>query len=225
MLFIIPDIFPAAALNEICASANALTWVDGKRTAGKNAVSVKKNQQAVMDSTPGKQLEQELLRAIRTNTMVRTIARPKRFSRLMLSRTRSAGGYGYHIDNAIMGAGEKKFRADISFTLFLSDPDSYEGGELELELPGMAQSIKPPKGSLVLYPSTSIHQVAPVTKGERLVCVGWLETMVRSAEQREVLFDLENIRAELAGKLPADSSELLYLNKTISNLLRMWAEV
>lgn len=225
MLFILSDIFSSQALENLCSSANALTWRDGKRTAGKRAASVKKNQQADMNTQKGQPVEQDILHAISTHAVVRAATRPKRFSRLMLSRTRSSGGYSYHIDNAIMGTGPGRFRADISFTLFLSDPEDYDGGELEIEMPGMVQSLKPPKGSLVIYPSNTIHRVSPVTRGERLVCVGWLETMVRNADQREILLDLENLRAELETKLAADTREMLFLNKTISNLLRMWAEV
>lgn len=224
MLFILPDILSLQQLDEIRSSLGDLTWRDGRKTAGKRAASVKANEQADLSSPTGKRIAQDVLAVIGKHPVVRAAARPKRFSNLLMSRTRAGGGYGYHIDNAIMGVGVERFRADISFTLFLSDPDEYEGGELEIEMPGMIQSLKPEKGSLVLYPSDSIHRVAPVTGGERIVCVGWIQTLVRDLKQREILLDLENLRAELGPKLSGESREMLFLNKTISNLLRMWAE-
>lgn len=224
MLFILPDILSPQQLDKIRNSADGLTWRDGRKTAGKRAASVKTNEQADLSSPAGKRIAQDVLDVLGKHPVVRAATRPKRFSNLLMSRTRAGGGYGYHIDNAIMGTGQGRFRADISFTLFLSDPDAYEGGALEIEMPGMIQSLKPEKGSLVLYPSDTIHRVTPVTKGERIVCVGWIQTMVRSAAQREVLLDLENLRAELEPKLSGEGREMLYLNKTISNLLRMWAD-
>lgn len=225
MLFVLPDLFSRQELENIRTSIETLSWRDGKLTAGKRASSVKKNEQAVMKSQEGMALERKILKVISSHPIVSAVARPKRFSKFMISRTRTEGGYGHHIDNAIMGSGEGRFRADISFTLFLSAPKDYEGGALEIEMPGMVQSLKPDKGTLVIYPSNTIHRVTPVTSGERIVCVGWIETMIRNAEQREVLLDLENLRAELGAKIPNDSREMLFLNKTISNLLRMWAEV
>ena len=143
----------------------------------------------------------------------------------MISRTEGEGHYGAHVDNAMMGGGEARMRTDLSFTLFLSDPGEYEGGELMVHAAGMTQSIKGKAGELVLYPSSSIHEVREVTSGTRVVAVGWIESMIRDAAQREMLFDLENLRVSLRGSLPSGSAELLTLDKTIGNLLRMWAEV
>nr|GGH94500.1 hypothetical protein GCM10011355_08830 [Aquisalinus luteolus] len=142
----------------------------------------------------------------------------------MISQTADGGHYGNHTDNAIMGKGTGRLRTDISFTLFLSPPDSYEGGELVVDLPGYTQTLKPDAGDLVLYPSSSIHQVAPVTSGIRLACVGWIESLVRDSFQREILFDLENLRAKMRGQYPQGSAELLTLDKSIANLMRVWAE-
>jgi PKHD-type hydroxylase len=133
------------------------------------------------------------------------------------------GRYGAHVDNALMGKGAQRLRTDLSFTMFLTPPGEYEGGELVIHAAGMTQEMKGEAGYLVLYPSGSIHEVKPVTRGERIVCVGWIESLVADAGQREMLFDLENLRAALRQKLPAQSAELLTLDKTIANLLRMWA--
>ena len=129
-----------------------------------------------------------------------------------------------HVDNALMAQGTEKIRTDLSFTLFLSDPESYEGGELTIDWAGMTQSIKLPAGSLVLYPSTTLHRVETVTSGERIVCVGWIESQIRTTEQREVLFDIANLRAALNARLPEEAGEHLMLSKVMANLRRLWAE-
>ena len=117
----------------------------------------------------------------------------------------------------------QRIRTDLSATLFLADPDSYDGGELTIEDTYGVQRIKLAAGSMVLYPASSLHHVTPVTRGTRIVCVGWIESLVADAVQREMLFDLENLRAALRPKLPGQSAELLTLDKTIANLMRMWA--
>ena len=119
--------------------------------------------------------------------------------------------------------GAQRLRTDLSFTLFLTPPGEYEGGELVIHAAGMTQVLKGEAGNLVLYPSGSIHEVKPVTKGTRIVCIGWIESTVADPAQREMLFDLENLRTALRQQLPAQSAELLTLDKTIANLLRMWA--
>ncbi len=122
-----------------------------------------------------------------------------------------------------MGKGGARLRTDLSFTLFLTPPGEYDGGELVIHAAGMTQELKGEAGYLVLYPSSSIHEVKPVTRGERIVCVGWIECLIADGAQREMLFDLENLRTALRRQLPAQSAELLTLDKTIANLLRMWA--
>ena len=123
-----------------------------------------------------------------------------------------------------MGRGEAGLRTDLSFTLFLSAPEAYEGGALTLDLPGGRQSLKPAAGDMVLYPSSQIHEVETVTKGERLVAVGWIQSQIRSAQQRQIIFDLEQVRATLRAK-PGKGDEMLLLDKAISNLLREWADL
>ena len=181
---------------------------------------MKRNQQADLSSRSGVKLKERLGAAIFGHPVLRAAGQPKRFSRLMVSKTGPGGGYGLHVDNAFMGQGETRLRTDLSFTLFLSDPESYVGGELVVELAGMQQSFKPAAGDLVLYPSTSLHQVAPVTEGERIVCIGWIESSVRDGAGRDILFDLENLRVSLAQRLDAQSAEMLTLAKAIANLQR-----
>lgn len=211
-------------LAEIRAMLGNLTWRDGRETAGAVARKVKQNEQAVMHDGPGSKLRELLTPLIAENPVVKAAARPRRISAPMVSRTADGGHYGAHVDNAMMGAAAARIRTDISFTLFLTNPDEYEGGELVVHAAGMTQSIKGKSGELILYPSTSIHEVRPVTSGARIVCVGWIESMIRDVAQRELLFDLENLRANLRQKLPDGSPELLTVDKTVANLIRMWGQ-
>ena len=200
-----------------------LEWRDGRETAGSVARQVKRNEQAAMNSPAGRALQDELSQLVSDNMVVKAAAQPRRFSPVIISRTGVGGKYGAHVDNALMGRGAQRLRTDLSFTLFLTPPGEYEGGELVIHAAGMTQELKGEAGNLVLYPSGSIHEVKPVTKGTRIVCIGWIESTVADPAQREMLFDLENLRTALRQQLPAQSAELLTLDKTMANLLRMWA--
>ena len=223
MILVINALDDAAHLAALQERIGMLEWRDGRETAGAVAREVKRNLQAAMDSAPGRALHDELCRLIEDNAVIKAAAQPRRFSPLLISKTGVDGRYGAHVDNALMGKGAQRLRTDLSFTMFLTPPGEYEGGELVIHAAGMTQEMKGEAGYLVLYPSGSIHEVKPVTRGERIVCVGWIESLVADAGQREMLFDLENLRAALRQKLPAQSAELLTLDKTIANLLRMWA--
>lgn len=224
MFLTIGNVLHADKLEIVRNVATKLKWRDGADTAGPTARKVKRNQQADLSDPQGKALHDQLMAAINANTVLQAAARPAKFSRLLLSRTSKDGGYGAHVDNAIMGAGDHKLRTDLSFTLFLSDPEAYEGGALMLDLPGGQQSLKPQAGELVLYPSTLIHAVEPVSAGERLVAVGWIQSQIRHAEQRQILFDLEQVRSTLRAK-DGTSPEALMLDKAMSNLLRQWTDI
>lgn len=202
-----------------------LEWRDGRETAGSVARQVKRNLQAAMDSIAGRRLQEELAALIEDHPVLRAAAQPRRFSPLIISKTGGGGHYGAHVDNALMGRGAQRLRTDLSFTLFLTPPEEYGGGELVVHAAGMTQELKGEAGQLVLYPSASIHEVRPVTRGTRIVCVGWIESLVADQASREMLFDLENLRTALRTQLPVQSAELLTLDKTIANLLRMWARV
>jgi PKHD-type hydroxylase len=223
MILVINALDDAAHLAALQERIGMLEWRDGRETAGAVAREVKRNLQAAMESAPGRALQDELARLIEDNSVIKAAAQPRRFSPLLISKTGVGGQYGAHVDNAMMGKGAQRLRTDLSFTLFLTPPGEYEGGELVIHAAGMTQELKGEAGYLVLYPSGSIHEVKPVTRGERIACVGWIESLVADAGQREMLFDLENLRTALRQKLPAQSAELLTLDKTIANLLRMWA--
>lgn len=224
MFLTIANLLNARDLARIQKKAEALNWVDGALTAGGRARAVKRNLQASLRSVQGEALHAFLLQVITAHPVLCGAARPHRVSRLMLSRTGKGGFYGRHVDSARVGAGDERVRTDVSFTLFLSAPDTYDGGELVVETQGGRPAAKPAAGDLVLYPSGDIHEVRPVTRGERLACIGWIESAVRDPHAREALFELENLRASLAGKLAPDDPEHLVLDKVISNLLRRWSD-
>ncbi|MEE4287932.1 MAG: Fe2+-dependent dioxygenase [Erythrobacter sp.] len=203
---------------------DALEWRDGRETAGAVARRVKRNLQAIVTNEAGRAIRAELEPHIANNRVLVAAARPRRISPLMISKTADGGHYGAHVDNALMGKGTARLRTDLSFTLFLSNGADYEGGELVIHTAGMTQVVKGDWGQLVLYPSTSIHEVKPVTSGERVVCVGWIESLIADPTQRELLFDLENLRTSLRAKMDHQSPELLTLDKAMSNLLRMWCQ-
>jgi len=223
MILVINALDDAAHLAAISERIAMLDWRDGRETAGKVAREVKRNEQAAMDSAAGRALQDELFRVVADHPVVTAAAQPRRFSPVIISRTGAGGKYGAHVDNALMGRGNRRLRTDLSFTLFLTPPSEYEGGELVIHAAGMTQELKGEAGYLVLYPSGSIHEVKPVTRGTRIVCIGWIESTVADQGQREMLFDLENLRTALRQTLPHQSAELLTLDKTIANLLRMWA--
>lgn len=204
-------------LEDITATLDRMRFEDGRATAGWNAKLVKNNEQATASVTLDL-LRRRVSDAIGTNTLFELAVRPKALTPLIFSRTGPGQGYGSHVDSPIMDG----LRTDVSFTLFLSDPASYDGGELIMEGPGGEDSVKLAAGSLFAYPSTTLHRVAPVTRGQRLAAVGWARSFIRDAGQRELLFELETARRQLFdqhGKTP----EFDLLSKCHANLVRMWA--
>lgn len=222
MLLVLPGLLSQDELEEARKLAAQTLWSDGARTAGRVARGVKRNEQADLSTRSGSKLRALVNDAVSSHPVLRAAAQPRRFSTLIISRTREGGGYGLHSDNAFMGEAERAIRTDLSYTLFLSDPASYEGGALEIEENGGSRRLKPDAGTLILYPSGSLHRVETVRSGERLAAVGWIESRIRDSAAREILFDLENLRASLSERHDPQSAEMLTLAKTISNLLRRW---
>lgn len=225
MLITIPNILDAGALTEAKELLAKTGWADGRKTAGPEAAKVKRNEQADLSSRSGAALHTLLNDAIRKNAVFQAAAQPARLSRLLVSRSGEGQGYGTHVDNALMGTGANRIRTDLSFTLFLNDPADYEGGELTIDWAGMIHSMKLEAGSLLLYPSTSVHRVETITSGQRTVCVGWVQSQVRTSEQRDILFDLANLKVSMRASLPESAPEHLALSKVIANLRRLWSEV
>jgi PKHD-type hydroxylase len=204
------------AIAETLAEAEA-GFADGAKTAGWQAKDVKRNQQ--LDAKAAAAVTAKVEAALRANPVFAAFARPRDFVRLMVSRYRKTMEYGMHVDDALMDGR----RTDLSFTLFISPPDAYDGGELEIEAPGGNVSVKEAAGSAFVYPSTTLHRVAPVTSGERLAVIGWVRSHVRGAEQRDILFELDNVIAA-SRQEGASRATLDRLLKVQNNLLRLWAE-
>jgi PKHD-type hydroxylase len=191
---------------------------DGRATAGFAARLVKNNEQATADrriETIRKLVEERIL----ANDVFDMAVRPKTLTAVMFSRYESGMQYGSHVDDALM----QGTRTDVSFTLFLSEPDSYDGGELVIENASGEDAVKLGAGSLVAYPSTALHHVAPVTRGVRHAAVGWARSYVRDAAQREMLFDLDTARRALFAR-EGKSAEYDLVAKSFANLMRMWVE-
>lgn len=218
MLIRITDVLPPEALGALIGEiAAAEGFADGAATAGWHARLVKKNEQ--LGAAAAGPILARIEAALLAHPVFQAAARPKRMVKLLISRYRPGMEYGPHVDDALMG-GE---RTDLSFTFFLTDPAEYEGGELELSESYSDRRIKLGKGELILYPSTTLHRVTPVTRGERLAVVGWVRSHVRAAEDREILFDLENALSEVFGR-EGKSALFDTLAKARTNLLRKWAD-
>ena len=192
MLITIADVLPRGDLDEIRAMLGAMRFEDGRATAGWSARLVKDNEQAREGAALGL-LRERVENAILANEVFSLAARPKALTPLIFSRYQEGRHYGSHVDNPLMNG----IRTDVSFTLFLADPESYDGGELVIESMAGEEEVKLEAGSLVAYDSTTLHRVAPVTRGERLVAVGWAQSYVRDSARRELLFDLETARRNL----------------------------
>lgn len=205
-------------LGEVYAEIERLDFADGRATAGWAARLVKDNEQA----ESGARLEavrRRIAARIHANELFQIAARPKEITPLLISRYSGGNRYGTHVDDALM----QGMRTDLSFTLFLADPASYDGGELVIESSAGEQPFKLDAGSMILYPTTALHRVEPVTRGVRLAAVGWVRSFVRLADKREILFDLETARR---GIFDREGKTAIFdlLSKCNANLLRMWAE-
>jgi PKHD-type hydroxylase len=218
MLLTLQSVLSDAATADIREQSKGLKFQDGRVTAGRFAREVKANDQAA----PGKARDHILDRvnaALLAHPVFTSAARPRALSPLILSRYRQGQTYGLHVDDAMMAG----LRTDLSFTLFLSEPDTYDGGALIIEDTFEARAIKPAAGDLFIYPSTTLHRVEPVERGERLAVVGWVQSLIRRDDQREILFDLDRSIEDVHAR---EGKGALFdtLAKTRSNLIRMWAE-
>ncbi len=226
MLLQIPDILSAAELRQVGDLLAAADWTDGRATAGPQAASVKNNQQLPTRDEPALSLQRLVLAALDRQPLYFSAALPKRVLPPMFNRH---GGdtnhYGSHVDQAIrrMPDGPGGLRADISCTLFISDPSAYDGGELVIDEMSGSRAYKLPAGHLLLYPANCVHQVLPVTRGERLASFFWIESLVRSAEQRRLLFDFDMQLMRLREQL-GETAQTVALVGIYHNLLRLWAD-
>ena len=227
MLLHIPQVLNTDELRRARAILDAAPWVPGQVTAGRQAALVKDNEQLAQQGEHAKALRALVLPALDRNTLFFSAALPRRIVPPLFNRY---GGeharYGKHVDNAIRVNNElgQRVRTDISATLFLANPDEYEGGDLVIDDTFGEKRVKLSAGDMVIYPGTSVHRVEPVTRGHRLACFFWIESMVRSDEQRRLLFDLDTHLTRLRERHDHDDA-LVGLTGTYHNLLRMWADV
>ena len=193
-----------------------MQWEDGKRTAGKHAAKVKNNLQLNRESDISKKYSKLISEKILNDNLIKSFALPKKIHGIMFAKSTKGMGYGRHVDNSYMSSG----RADLSFTIFLNNKDKYDGGELIIECINSEERFKLNAGEIIIYPSTYLHSVQEVTRGERFVCVGWIESYVKSIEEREYLFDLDAGGKGLLAKY-GRSDELDLIFKSYSNVLRL----
>lgn len=222
MSVVLQQVLASEDLARVREGLAAAQWRSGKRTAGAAARDLKDNLQADGADARVQALETFVVEALRRHPLFEIAARPARLTRVMFSRYEPGMTYGVHTDDALMGISEDRIRTDLAFTIFLEARDAYDGGALVVQSALGDQEIRLDAGDAIIYPAGSIHSVAPVTRGARLAAVGWIESFVADAAQRETLFDLSIARARMA-KANASQDDLLLLDKSISNLLRMWA--
>lgn len=222
MMLTIPNVLSQADVDEMLNRLSKAEFVDGKETAGWNAKLVKNNLQLKNSDPQAADLQQKITSALGNNPLFQMAVRPKTIHSLRFSRYEKGMSYGSHVDNAYMG-GSQHLRTDVSFTLFLSAPESYEGGELEIDDVGGGRKIKLPAGCAFVYPSSTLHEVKPVTEGERWVIVGWVTSLIRDPAEREILFEIDTVRRSIFAK-DGKTDEFDLLTKTHSNLLRKWGE-
>ena len=235
MLLRIPQVLQPGELAKIRQLILAADWRDGRITAGSQSGAVKNNLQLAEELPAAQQARQLVSVALARNPMFVTGALPKSVYPPLFNRYGGgANHFGNHIDNAVRthAATARHVRTDISCTLFLSDPASYDGGELVVQDTYGEQRIKFDAGDLVMYPSTSVHRVEPVTRGERLASFFWIESMVRSDAQRRLLYEMDmaitSLRQKDLAQMPprsSEGSEVIRLTGCYHNLLRMWADV
>jgi PKHD-type hydroxylase len=218
-MLLIADVLTAEEIDRVRKGLSETAFADGKRTAGGAARAVKANRQARGDDDKVQALARFVRQGLERSAAFSIYARPAKWSAILFNRYGPGERYGLHMDDAMMGEGEGQLRTDLSFTLFLSDPETYEGGELVLEGNDGERSLKAEAGTLALYSTGVLHRVEPVTSGERMAAVGWVQSLVRRADQREILFDLSRIRDAVEGAEPQ-----LLMDRSIGNLMRLWAE-
>lgn len=226
MLLRIPEVLTKEQVAHCRQMLAAADWVDGRVTAGQGSAKVKRNTQLPEADPVTTEIGDIILTALEANPLFISGALPSRVFPPLFNRYESGDGFGAHVDNAIRQGldAETRIRTDLSCTLFLSDPDEYDGGELTVQDTYGAHSVKLPAGDMVLYPSTSLHAVTPVTRGMRLASFFWLQSMIRDDGQRTLLFDLDRSIQALSADHPGHAS-VVPLTGVYHNLLRRWAEL
>ena len=225
MLLHIPGVFTKDEVATLRARLDAGPWADGNATSGHQSATAKVNRQLPEDSAEALEVGQLVLQALNANPMFVSAALPHTIFPPLFNRYEGGEHFGVHVDNAIRQRGNVRIRSDLSCTLFLSEPEEYDGGELIIEEMYGPQSVKLPAGDLVLYPSKSLHRVTPVTRGARVSSFFWLQSLIRDDADREALFRMDvAIQRVNADKGPKDQA-VLELTAVYHNLLRRWADL
>jgi PKHD-type hydroxylase len=228
MLLHIRQVLNADELAQARALLQGAPWADGRSTAGAQSAQAKRNEQLPQDCSEARALQRLVLAGLNRHMAFFSAALPKRvFPPLFNRYGGAANAFGNHIDNAIRympGTAGERVRTDISCTLFLADPRDYDGGELVVEDTFGNQRVKLPAGDMVLYPGTSVHRVEPVTRGHRVASFFWIESMVRSDEQRRLLHDMDQHLMALRSRVGEADAAVIGLTGTYHNLLRQWAD-
>lgn len=223
MILCIGEVLTPEELSTVVAKLSTAEFVDGKATAGWHAKLVKQNTQVKAEAPEIEAVRKIIGAALKRNALFQMAVRPKTMRPLLFNRYENGMFYGAHVDNALMGDRDL-MRSDISMTLFLSNPATYTGGELVIENAHGEQALKLEAGSIVIYPSTTLHRVEPVTNGIRLAAVTWVQSLVRDAGDREILFELDTVRQAIFRQY-GKTREFDLISKTHANLLRKWAEL
>lgn len=227
MLITIPDILSNQEIADIRTTLDAAEWQDGRATAGTQSAEIKRNEQIPLNSPILPDLQARIVRALMAHPTWVSAALPAQILPPMFNRYAGGQTFGVHVDNAIRvipGEG-RQIRTDVSCTIFLCDPEDYDGGDLIIEGHYGAQSVKLPAGHAVVYPSTSLHEVTPVTRGARVASFFWVQSMIRDAQKREMLFDLDQSIQSVSASLGSNAPDAVRLTGIYHNLLRQWAEV
>ena len=226
MILHIPNVLNQNQIKECRELLNKADWIDGKLTAGSQAVNVKSNLQLAENNPLLKYLRDLITHALKTNPLFVSATLPNHIISPFVNRYENGGAYGNHVDNSILydTTVGKNFRTDVSCSLFFTDPEEYEGGEMVIEDTFGTHEIKLPAGDLILYPSTSLHRVEPVTKGVRMVSFMWTQSMVRSAWKRNILFELDNTIQSLRLKY-GETQEAVNLSIHYHKLIQEWVEI
>lgn len=224
MLLHIPDVLGREQVTQLRAALDAADWTDGRETVGAQGAQVKRNQQLPDASPLRRQLGEVVLAALAENPLYHAAALPMRTLAPRFNRYQGGGQYGFHVDGAVMALdADAQLRSDVSCTLFLSGPDEYDGGELIVNDTYGEHEVKLPAGDLIVYPSSSLHRVTPVTRGARVAAFFWVQSLIRDDSRRRLLFELDASIQRLT-QTGADAAAVLQLTGVYHNLLRQWAE-
>ncbi|MEO7068261.1 MAG: Fe2+-dependent dioxygenase [Rhodanobacter sp.] len=224
MIICVPNVLTTEELNTMHRELQGVAFVDGATTAGYSAREVKKNLQISLDDKGDTKLQEIVRDAFLRNGRLQAALLPAVKSKTLFNRYDVGMEYGLHVDSPVMGGVGDVLRSDIAITVFLSDPKSYDGGELMMNMSGMEYGFKLEAGSAVAYPANTLHRVTPITRGARYAAVIWVQSQIRDADKRELLWDLNRAKGETFTR-EGKSETFDAISRSYANLLRMWAEV